>query len=167
MEEVKKQKPEGVGGRVKSSGTGTCSEKNRGITECAEEWSQGLPVYRNAKGQFAKGIKACGVLTSSPEIAKYKKEARNILKAATPEAARRLVELIHHKNPAIAIRAAETILDRILGKAKETMDVEISNRETIGAQIKAILLENVANNPKPIEALPVIEAETSEDGKPS
>ena len=41
---------------------------------------------------------------------------RELLRAATPDAIAKLVELSHSKNPNVALGACNSILDRVLGK---------------------------------------------------
>ena len=47
-----------------------------------------------------------------PPLTEAEKEARAILRAATPEAARELIALLRDGEPPMRLRAAESILDR-------------------------------------------------------
>ena len=69
-------------------------------------------------------------------------EVREILKAHSVEAARKLVEMINHENPKIAMWAITDILDRTQGKALQAQDInmEISGHVDVRAQIREILL---------------------------
>ena len=53
-------------------------------------------------------------------------EVKEILKAAAPEAARRLVELIRSKNEKIALQACNSVLDRAYGKPEAMSKVELT-----------------------------------------
>lgn len=54
-------------------------------------------------------------------------EAKEILKAAVPDAARALVELLQSKNEKIKLQAAQAILDRTQGKPETMNKVEFSD----------------------------------------
>ena len=57
---------------------------------------------------------------------KKDKEAEAILRAATPGAARRLVELMDSPLDKVALAAVNSILDRVNGKPVSTNDVNIA-----------------------------------------
>ena len=52
-------------------------------------------------------------------------EAKEILKAATPDAARKLVELLGSRTEKIALAAATEILDRTMGRPETTGKVQV------------------------------------------
>lgn len=54
-------------------------------------------------------------------------EVRDILAAATPAAARALVDLIDSRDPKIRLRASELVLDRVYGKATQAVDVHVTD----------------------------------------
>ena len=55
-------------------------------------------------------------------------EVKDILAAATPQAARTLVELMNPKNdPKVRLRASELVLDRVYGKATQAVDVHVTD----------------------------------------
>lgn len=80
-------------------------------------------IKREANGHFAPGVSANpgGRVKIDPEV-------KEILRAATPKAARRLVEMIDSKSEKIALAACNSILDRILGKPEAVSKVELSGQ---------------------------------------
>lgn len=70
-------------------------------------------------------------------------EVKAILKAAAPDAARRLVEMMYSDNPKIAMWAITDILDRTQGKAIQAQDInmDVSGFVDVGTQVRSILLE--------------------------
>ena len=76
------------------------------------ESSEGTAKKKRGTGKpFAKG--RSGNPGGRP---KANPEAKEILKAATPDAARKLVELLESRTEKIALAAATEILDRIMGR---------------------------------------------------
>ena len=90
-----------------------------------------MPANRTKTGQFAKG--QSGNPTGRP---KENPEAKEILRAATPEAAQALVDLLHSKREPIRLEAAKEILNRTQGKPETMNKIELSNAED-----KAFLLQ--------------------------
>ena len=80
-------------------------------------------IKRDSAGHFAPGVSA-----NPGGRVKIDPEAREILKAATPKAARRLVEMIGSKSEKVAIMACNSILDRILGKPEAVSKVELTGQ---------------------------------------
>lgn len=70
-------------------------------------------------------------------------EMKAILKAACPKAAAKLVELLDCVNPKIVLSAANSILDRIYGRPKESVDMNVSQDDSINLQIRGVLLEEL------------------------
>lgn len=70
-------------------------------------------------------------------------EVKAILKAAAPDAARRLVEMMYNENPKIAMWAITDILDRTQGKAiqEQTVNMDVTGFLDVGTQVRSILLE--------------------------
>jgi hypothetical protein len=60
---------------------------------------------------------------------KKDKEAEAILKGRTPDAARKLVELLDSRDDNIALKAANSILDRVNGKAVSTTDINLAAQD--------------------------------------
>ncbi len=87
-------------------------------------------------GKFPKGVS--GNPGGRP---KMNPEVKEILKAASPDAARTLVELLNSEKESIRLTAAQDILDRTQGKAIQTEAVQISGILDVGSQVKKILLE--------------------------
>ena len=73
---------------------------------------------------------------------KMNPEVKAILKAASPDAARALVELLDSENEKIKLLAAQDILDRTQGKAIQMQDVHIGGHMDVRTQIKELLLES-------------------------
>lgn len=71
-------------------------------------------------------------------------EVKEILKAASPEAARVLVELLHSEKDSIRLTAAQDILDRTEGKAiqAQAINMDISGMLDVRTQVRGILLEH-------------------------
>jgi hypothetical protein len=69
-----------------------------------------------------------------------KAEVHRILAAASPDAARRLAELVHDEDPRIAAIASGAILDRILGKPVQAISADV-RQETVQAAHLAALQE--------------------------
>lgn len=86
-------------------------------------------VKRNSKGQFLPGYSA-----PSPGRKPLDKDVQKILLAACPDAANKLVELIHadKTRDQIRLRAIEVLFDRVYGKPKQVKDTEDTQAETIG-----------------------------------
>lgn len=70
-------------------------------------------------------------------------EVKAILKAAAPDAARRLVEMMYNENPKIAMWAITDILDRTQGKAiqEQAINMDVAGFLDVGTQVRSILLE--------------------------
>lgn len=73
-------------------------------------------------------------------------EVKEILKAASPDAARKLVELLGSRTEKIALAAATEILDRTMGRPETTgkVQVEHSGSLSLQAEVRAALLERLA-----------------------
>ena len=73
-------------------------------------------------------------------------EAKEILKAATPDAARKLVDLLESRTEKIALAAATEILDRTMGRPETIgkVQVEHSGSLSLQAEVRAALLERLA-----------------------
>ena len=70
-------------------------------------------------------------------------EVKEILKAASPDAARTLVELLNSEKDSIRLAAAQDILDRTQGKAiqMQAVTLDIDEAHDVTTQIRRILLE--------------------------
>lgn len=70
-------------------------------------------------------------------------EVKAILKAAAPDAARRLVEMMYSNNEKIAMWAITDILDRTQGKAiqEQAINMDVTGFLDVGTQVRSILLE--------------------------
>ncbi len=81
-----------------------------------------MPANRDINGKFLPGNNA-----NPSGRPKQNPEAKKILKAAVPDAARALVELLNSKNEKIKLQAAQAILDRTQGKPEIMSKVEVKN----------------------------------------
>ena len=74
-------------------------------------------------------------------------EVKEILKAASPDAARKLVELLGSRTEKIALAAATEILDRTMGRPETTGKVQVEHSGSLGlqAEVRAALLERLAD----------------------
>ena len=97
-------------------------------------------------GKFPKGVS--GNPGGRP---KMNPEVKEILKAASPDAARTLVELLNSEKESIRLTAAQDILDRTQGKAIQTEAVQISGMLDVGSQVKKILLERMNDRCRTVE----------------
>ena len=70
-------------------------------------------------------------------------EVKEILKAASPDAARALVELLKSEKDSIRLAAAQDILDRTEGKAIQMQDInmDLGGTLNIERQIRRVVLE--------------------------
>ena len=80
----------------------------------------GVCKERDEKGRFIAGNSGGGRPRVNPE-------AKEILKVATPEAARTLVELLKSKRENIRFMAAQEILNRTQGKPETMNKLELIN----------------------------------------
>lgn len=80
-----------------------------------------MPEKRNKKGQFLPGI-----APNPGGRPKIPQEVKEILKAAAPDAAKKLCELTKSKNEKIALQASSILLDRVYGKPENSSKVELS-----------------------------------------
>ena len=85
-----------------------------------------MAVNRDKYGHFLPGNSEGGRPKTPDDV-------KQILKAATTDAANKLVELMHSKNEKIALMAVQEILNRVLGKPETSGKLEISgiNNEAI------------------------------------
>ena len=72
-------------------------------------------------------------------------EVKEILKAASPDAARTLVELLNSDKDSIRLAAAQDILNRTQGKPLQMQDInmDVSGMPNVEMQVRKILMESV------------------------
>lgn len=72
-------------------------------------------------------------------------EVKEILRAASPEAARKLVEYMSHENAKIAMWAITDVLDRTQGKPVQAQDInmDITGLLDVRAQIRMVMKERM------------------------
>ena len=95
-------------------------------------------------GKFVKGISGNpgGRPKGNPEV-------KEKLKAASPEAARVLVSLLHSEKDSIRLTAAQDILDRTEGKAIQAQSVNMEvGVPSVEMQVRKILMDcmNISTN---------------------
>ncbi|MBR2207270.1 MAG: hypothetical protein IJ859_00510 [Synergistaceae bacterium] len=98
-----------------------------------------MPVIRNNSGQFVKGQSGNPGGRPSPKNA----EVKEILKAASVDAAKRLVELSLSDNEKIALPATVEILNRTEGKPRESVSMDVNGGLDVRAQIRSVLMERL------------------------
>ena len=68
---------------------------------------------------------------------------REILRANSPEAALKLVELLSSEKEQIRFMAAQEILNRTEGKPMQAVNMEVNGNMDVRSQIRAVLLERL------------------------
>ncbi len=84
-----------------------------------------MAVNRDKYGRFLPGNSEGGRTKTDPEV-------KEILKAATKDAAKKLVEFMSHKNPNIAMWAITELLNRVYGKPEGMSKIQISGTNNEG-----------------------------------
>lgn len=91
-------------------------------------------------------------------------EVKQALIAATPEATKVLLELLHHDDAKIRIRAVEVIYDRAYGKAAAQVNVNVTDVGSLHLQlleeIRARRQERLGD--RAIDVTPIAEKKTEE-----
>lgn len=90
------------------------------------------------KGRYIKG--QSGNPSGRP---KENPIAKEILRAALPHAAERLVELVDSKNEDTALKAINSLFDRTQGRPMQAVAMDVSGGLDIRAQIRQVLLEKI------------------------
>ena len=91
-------------------------------------------VLRDRTGRFQPG-------TATPNPGgrpKVPDELRAIFEAASPEAARKLAELVHDDDPRVALVASNAILDRVLGRPAQQINADIKTGSISDAHLAAL-----------------------------
>ncbi len=93
---------------------------------------------RTKLGRFKPGVSGNpkGKPKSDPLV-------REILRANSPEAALKLVELLSSEKEQIRFMAAQEILNRTEGKPMQAVNMEVNGNMDIRSQIRAVLLERL------------------------
>lgn len=98
-------------------------------------------VLRNERGHLQPGSAPLNP-GGRPKIPdEVKREVQEIFSGATPRAAQRLVELMDDPDSRIALSAASTLLDRVLGKAVTPVDQTVKVSTSIQQAHLAALIE--------------------------
>ena len=98
-------------------------------------------TQRDARGRFVAGNSGSGTggrPKKNPEVCE-------ILKAASSDAAKKLVELSQSDNEKIALAATIEILNRTEGKPRENIAMKVNGNLDVRAQIRSILMERLNN----------------------
>lgn len=96
--------------------------------------TEGTKPARDEKGRLLPGVS--GNPGGRPKV--YA-EAQKLLDAGCCDAARRMIELTHHEDPKVALAATKDIIDRTVGKAKESVELRAD-----GNALFASLLAEIA-----------------------
>lgn len=91
-------------------------------------------AQRDANGRLLPGH---GALNPGGQVQAFAK-VRRMLEEHVPGAAQKMVELMAHEDPKVALAAAKDILDRTLGKAKESKDVKFEGNGVIAELLAEI-----------------------------
>lgn len=94
---------------------------------------------RNERGQLLPGQTSINPSGRPPIPPEVRREAHLILAAATPRAAQRLVELLEDHDPRIALTAASTLLDRVLGRATTPIEKNVTVTNVQQAHLAALI----------------------------
>ena len=95
-----------------------------------------MPADRDSAGRFMPGV------SGNPAGGKKKDPAAmEILRAAVPKAARKLVALLECGNAKIEAQAATAILDRVWGKPTQAQEIHMEGNMDLRAEVRAALLE--------------------------
>ena len=92
------------------------------------------PVNRDRYGRLLPG-------TATPNPGgrpRVPDELRAIFEAASPEAARKLAELVHDEDPRVALVASNAILDRVLGRPAQQINADIKTGSISDAHLAAL-----------------------------
>ena len=92
------------------------------------------PVNRDRYGRLLPG-------TATPNPGgrpRVPDELRAIFEAASPEAARKLAELVHDEDPRVALVASNSILDRVLGRPAQQINADIKTGSISDAHLAAL-----------------------------
>lgn len=98
-------------------------------------------VLRNERGHLQPGSAPLNPGGRPKVPDEVKREVQEIFSAATPRAAQRLVDLMEDPDSRIALAAASTLLDRVLGKAVTSVDQKVTVSNTIQQAHLAALIE--------------------------
>ena len=95
-------------------------------------------TVKEIKGRFKKG--QSGNPSGRP---KQDPEVKAIFKAATTDAAEKLVGFMSHKDPKIAMWAITELLNRVYGKPTQAQNVQldVAGFLDVRAQIRTVLME--------------------------
>lgn len=88
---------------------------------------------RDSRGRFLKGTS--GNATGRPKATKEEHDAREMLKAAAPDAVALLISVMADEKVRLDLRTrcAETVMDRVYGKAAQPIE------GNLGAEIKIVM----------------------------
>lgn len=97
-----------------------------------------MPENREKTGRFKAGCS--GNPSGRPKIPE---DVRELIRAACPEAAKKLIGYMDHSNPKIAMWAITEVLDRGYGKPMQMQDIQLDMAGSIDidAQIRRVLVE--------------------------
>lgn len=94
---------------------------------------------RNETGRFLPGTPSPNPSGRPAVDPKVKRETHEVLAAATPKAARRLVELMDSPDERIALTASQLVLDRVYGKPVQQVDAKVETTNVQQAHLQILL----------------------------
>ena len=94
-------------------------------------------IKRDGLGRFQPGCS--GNPSGRPRV---NSEVKELLKAHSIDAARKVIELLNCGNHKVELAAAQEILNRTEGKPTQVQDLQISGYPDLRTQIKAMLTDD-------------------------
>jgi hypothetical protein len=113
-------------------------------------------VVRDEKGRLVKG-------SASPNASGLDRKKAMMLRnleGLTPRAISRLGKLVESDNESVALASAKEILDRTLGKAKQSVSVDVTSSGALHLQALAELTERARIAERTIDVTPLHIEET-------
>jgi hypothetical protein len=92
---------------------------------------------RDAKGRLLPGQRALNRTGLEPRLARMLRD----LGALTPKAIKTLERLLDDPNPSAALGAAKEVLDRNLGKVRQTLSVDVTSTSVLHLEALQLLSE--------------------------
>lgn len=84
-------------------------------------------------------------------------EVRRILEAATPDAARRLAQLVNSPDEKVSLAAIDQVFNRIYGRPVQQVDAEVRTTSVQQAHLQILLELQAKHDGKVIEGDPIAE----------
>lgn len=94
---------------------------------------------RDQRGRLLPGQPPINPSGRPPVAEAVRKEVNAILQGAVPVAARRLAELVDHRDPRIALAASDIIMNRVFGKPLAQVEAKIETTNVQQAHLQILL----------------------------